>query len=522
MKVSSIEEMRELDKLAIEKIGIPAEILMENAGNAAYFVILKELGVKGKKFTVICGTGNNGGDGFVTARKIHSSGGKVRVFILGDINKLKKNPRKNFEIISNMGIEIRSVKDINEIKRSIDESDAIVDAIFGIGLSREIRGIYRDVIDIINKSKKIIFSIDIPSGINGNNGKIMGIAVKANYTITFGLPKIGNLLYPGYEHCGKLYVSHISYPQSLYNTNKIKIETNDPIRIPPRKKDGHKGDFGDALFIAGALGYFGAPYFAAESFLKTGGGYSRLATPKSVVPFIATKGSEIVFIPMEETTSGTISLKNKEKILELVKKVDIVVIGPGLSRNEETQEFVREIVPIIDKPVIIDGDGITAVSKDIDIVRKRRYKTILTPHLGEMSRITGMNIKEIDYNKVEILRKTTKDLNSIIVLKGAHTLVGYSDGRIYVNMTGNSGMATAGSGDVLTGTIAAIYGLGLDIEDAVRVGVLIHSLSGDLAALKKGEDGMTAQDILDFLPLTMKYYREEFEKIKEKYSIKVI
>ncbi len=521
MKVSTVEEMRNLDRRSMEECGFPQEMLMENAGEAAYFVILKDFGVKNKRFVIFCGIGNNGGDGLVVARKIHSNGGDVKIYLLGDERKFTGAARMNFEIVSKIPLNIEHVESLEAVKLDILHSDAVVDAIFGTGLKRNVDGIYKDVIQLINESGKKVFSIDIPSGINGNTGKIMGVAVKSDYTITYGLPKLGNMLYPGYDRCGKLYVSHISFPPSLYDS--IKVETNDPIKLPERVKDAHKGDFGEALFIAGASSYFGAPYFSALSFLKAGGGYSRLAAPLSVTPFIANKGSEIVFIPQKETSSGSISLENRDSLLELSEKVDMVILGPGLSLNEETQKLVRELAEEIEKPLIIDGDGITAVSKDVEIIKKRKKETILTPHLGEMSRITKLSVKEIDENKVEVLRKTCGELNAIVVLKGAHSLIGYPDGRVFINMSGNCGMATAGSGDVLTGTIAAMFGLGLNIFDAVRMGVFMHGFSGDLAAMDKGEDGITAQDILDYLPNAMKYYRESFDEVfKETYELQVI
>ncbi|MBW2641887.1 MAG: NAD(P)H-hydrate dehydratase [Deltaproteobacteria bacterium] len=512
MKVSRVAQMRSLDRYAIEKLAIPEEILMENAGEASCFVIMDEFGVAYKKFVIICGIGNNGGDGFVIARKIHSNGGDVKVFILGDVNKYKGAAKKNFDIISGLQIEIRHIESVDSIKSDVLHCNAIVDAIFGTGLTRNVEGLYRDVIRLINKSRKKVFSVDIPSGINGDTGEIMGSAVKANYTVTFGLPKIGNMLFPGHEHCGKLYVSHISFPPSLYNQDSIKVEINNYIKLPPKDKIAHKGDFGDVLFIAGASSYFGAPYFSALSFLKTGGGYSRLAAPISLTPFIANKGSEIVFIPQKETDSGSISLKNKDALLELSDKMDMVVIGPGLSLNEETQRLTRELVKNIEKPLLIDGDGITAVSKDLDTLKQRKAPTLLTPHMGEMSRITKMSVGDLEKDKIDILQSTSKELNSIIVLKGAHSLIGYPDEKVYINMSGNPGMASAGSGDVLTGTIAAMFGLGLSIEDAARKGVFIHGFSGDLAAKDLGEDGITAQDILDYLPLAMKIDREGFDE----------
>ncbi len=518
MKVSRVSEMRALDRTAIEEFGIVAELLMENAGQAVYFVLLKEFGIKGKNFVIFCGLGNNGGDGFVVARKIHSSGGAVKAFVLGDPGRFKGAAKINLDIVSRLPIEVRQIESIEVIKTEVAHCDGIVDAILGTGLTRDVAGLYRDVIELINESGKTVFSVDIPSGVHGDTGKVMGVAVKADYTITFGLPKIGNVLFPGYGLCGKLYVSHISFPPSIYNADTLKVEINHPVKLPPRDKDAHKGDFGEVLFVAGASSYFGAPYFAALSFLKAGGGYSRLAAPESIVPFIASKGSEIVFVPQVETSSGSIALQNKRALLELSERMDMVILGPGLSLEEETQQLVRELAGEVDKPLLIDGDGITALCQDLQIVKGRKAETILTPHLGEMSRITKMSVREIDANKIDVLQRTARELNSTIVLKGAHSLVGYPDERVFINMSGNPGMATAGSGDVLTGTIAAMFGLGLSVQEAVRKGVFMHGLAGDLAAEDKGEDGITAQDILDYLPLAVKMDREGLKgRLRDRY-----
>ena len=508
MKVSSVGEMRAMDKAAMETYGIVESLLMENAGLAAYSVLYKELGVKGKTFLVFCGIGNNGGDGFVVARKIHSNGGLAKVFILGDPGRYNGSAKMNLDIIATMPIEIRTIDSAASVKSDIDQSDGIVDAIFGTGLAREVSGLYAEIIDAINARAKTTLSLDIPSGVNGDTGKIMGTAVQADYTVSFGLPKRGNLLLPGYDLGGELKVTHISFPPALYTSQDIKVEVNITPELPARYTDGHKGDFGEALFIAGAAGYFGAPYFAALSFLKAGGGYSRLASPETITPFIANKGSEIVFIPQRQTRSGSISYDNKDALLKISEKMDMVVMGPGLSLNEETSQLVRELAQTIEKPLLIDGDGITAICKDLDIIKKRSAPTILTPHLGEMSSITGTTVREIDEDKIGILQTTAKELGAIIVLKGAHTLIGYPDERVFINVSGNSGMATAGSGDVLTGTIAAMFGLGLDIFDAVRKGVYIHGVSGDLASVDNGEDGMTAQDILEHLPRAVLMDRE--------------
>jgi hydroxyethylthiazole kinase-like uncharacterized protein yjeF len=515
MKVAQVDEMKDLDRRATEEFGISEDLLMENAGQAVYFVMLQEFGIKNNKFVVLCGGGNNGGDGLVVARKIHSNGGEVKVFLLDDETKFRGAAKRNFEIISRMPIEMSKVDSIDSIITEVLDSDAIVDAIFGTGLVRKVSGTYKDVIQLINESQSTVFSVDIPSGINGDTGEVMGVAVKADYTVTFGLPKLGNMLYPGYEHCGKLYVSHISFPPALYNSHAIKVAINNPVELPERARDTHKGSYGKALFIAGSSSYLGAPYFSALSFLKAGGGLSYLATPKSISPFLASKGSEVVFVPQNETPSGSIALENKNELLKFSQTVDMVVLGPGLSLDKDTQELVRELTPKITKPLLIDGDGITAIAEDLGKIKRREAPMILTPHLGEMSRITKMEISEINKNKVDVLQRTARELNATIILKGAHSLIGYPDGTVFINVSGNSGMATAGSGDVLTGTIAAMYGLGLALEDAVRMGVFIHGFSGDVAAVDKGEDGITAQDILDYLPETMKLYRDNFAEISE-------
>ncbi|HDP99398.1 MAG TPA: NAD(P)H-hydrate dehydratase [bacterium] len=513
MKVSTVSEMRSLDKAAIEKYGIAEEILMENAGLAAFSVILNELEVEENSFVVICGAGNNGGDGFVVARKIHSMGGKVSVVLLGDPTKYRGAALKNYEIALRLKIPVEKFETIEQLKAKLADCDTIVDAIFGTGLVRNVEGVYEQVIAAINQSHKMVFALDIPSGINGDTGAVMGIAVRADSTISFGLPKLGNLLYPGYEYCGLLYVTHISFPHELWDNESLLTEINLPERLPLRDVAGHKTTFGDALFIAGAANYYGAPYFAAMSFLKAGGGYSRLAAPRSVTSVIGAKGSELVFAPQDETTDGSLAASNKERLLTLSQQVDMVVIGPGMSLNQETQQLICELVQQIEKPILIDGDGITAVAQNPEIISHRKFATILTPHPGELSRLCKTSIAQIEADRVQALQKALTDLSAFIILKGAHSLIGCPGGRVCINLSGNSGMATAGSGDVLTGTIAAMLGLGLTVKEAVKAGVFIHGLAGDLAADIIGEDGMTAQHILNYLPLAVKRYREDYENI---------
>jgi NAD(P)H-hydrate epimerase len=508
MKIATVEQMRSMDRHAIETLGIPEMILMENAGLAAVAVLDRETGIAGKRFTVLCGIGNNGGDGFVVARVIHSRGGRVKVFALGDTGKLQGAARTHFQILGKLPVPVTRVEALQDIRRDVLHADRIVDALFGTGLDREIVGLYREVIQFLNESGRPVLSLDIPSGINGDNGAVMGIAVRADCTVTFGLPKVGNLLYPGHAYGGRLYVSHISFPPALTAGEALHAEINAPLALPPRAPDGHKGSFGEALFIAGAKNYYGAPYFAALSFLKAGGGYARLAAPAAITPFIAQKGSEIVFLPQAETAAGSLALENKAVLLETAARMDFTVIGPGVSLAEETQALVRELAGAIETPLLIDGDGLTALVGHPEILRGRKAPTILTPHLGEMSRITGKSADELRRDRLGCLRDAARDLAATIVLKGAHSLIGTPEGRVFVNLTGNAGMATAGAGDVLTGAIAAMHGLGLAVTEAVRQGVYLHGLAGDLAAAEIGVDGLTAQDILEALPRALKAERD--------------
>lgn len=530
MKVCGVEEMRNLDQRATEEFGISQETLMENAGEAVYSLISKELkhipGTRiNKRFAIFAGPGNNGGDGFVVARKIHSDGRVAKVYLLVEKERFRGPAKINLEKIEGLPIEIRKVDLVDEsLKEEVNQVDGIVDGIFGTGIDREIRGIYKEVIQLINESKKPVFSIDIPSGINGNTGQEMGISVKADYTITFGLPKIGNLVYPGYGRGGKLYLSHIGYPSSLQNPDWIKTEIFKPLPLPERRADTTKFSYGPVLVIAGAGNYYWAPFASAYSVLKAGGGYVFLACPESLAPYIAIGGREIVFLPQKkETEDKSLALEAKDDLLKAVKErgPKMVIMGPGLSLNEETQQLVRELAREIEKPLLIDGDGITAIAKEPEIIKERKAETILTPHTGEMARITKRERSEIERNRVNVLQETAKGLNTIIVLKGPHTLIGYPDGKVLISLSGDTegkaGMATAGSGDVLNGTIAAMFCLGLPLEEAVPTGVFIHGLAGDLAAKEIGPDGIVAQDILNHLPKAVKYYRENFEQISENY-----
>ncbi len=500
MNVATVTQMRAMDHRAITEFGIPELLLMENAGIAAFRVLSEDIGIGGRRFAVICGPGNNGGDGFVVARKILSDGGLPQLLVLGDPGKYHGASRTNFELMQTLSIPMTVKPDRGQVAAAVARCECIVDAILGTGLNQPVKGAFAESIGIVNDSGKPVLSLDIPSGISGDTGRVMGTAVKADATVTFGLPKAGTLLYPGFYHCGRLFVSHITFPPVITEDDALTIHINSPPPIPPRSPWGHKGSFGDVLFIAGAKGYYGAPIFAAMAVLKAGGGYSRLAAPESLAPTLAGRGGEIVLIPQRETKEGTIAIANQNTLLDIARRTDMTVIGPGLSLNPETGALVRELSSAIDRPLLIDGDGITAVAETPSMIRHRKAPTILTPHPGEMARLAGLKTEQILEDPIAVVRDNAEALDAIIVLKGAHSLIGTPDGRVWINMTGNDGMATAGSGDVLTGVIAAMHGMGMPLPEAVCKGVFIHGLAGDLASASIGPDGMTASDILDALP----------------------
>jgi len=515
MKLATVEQMRGMDQCAIADLGIAEEILMENAALASVALLKKEVGIRGKKFVIFCGVGNNGGDGLVAARLILSLGGRAKVFLMSSPKKYRHAAKTNYDILCNLSGDVHLLAGAEEARSEALHCDAVIDAIFGTGLDREVRGLAADVIGLINACPCPVLSLDIPSGISGDTGQVMGVAVRASHTVAFGLPKLGNLLYPGYEYCGELSVTHISFPPSLYEKDDLKVQMNDGVLLPARPAEAYKGAMGDVLFIAGGANYFGAPYFSAMSFLKAGGGYARLAAPASMIPFIAQSGREIVYHPQRETSFFSLSLKAKPELLALAEKADMVVMGPGLSLQDETTKLVRELASVIARPLLIDGDGLTAIAERPEILLKRKAPTILTPHAGEMARLMRRTVAEVNADKIGVLREAARKLNATVVFKGAHSLIGLTDGRVYVNLSGNPGMATAGSGDVLTGCIAAMHGLGLNPEAAARKGVFMHGYAGDLAAAQKGADGIMATDILEYLPAALKNDRAGV--IDEKY-----
>jgi ADP-dependent NAD(P)H-hydrate dehydratase / NAD(P)H-hydrate epimerase len=511
MRVCTVQEMRDCDRRAVEDYGLPESILMENAGHAVLEIARREFGIEGPRYRVLCGGGNNGGDGLVAARLLHSLGAEVSVALLADESAMGQTSRANLTAAVRSGLAVQRLESADDLYLG-RPGDVVVDALLGTGLARGPEGLYRTVIERVNASALRVLAVDIPSGVSGDTGTTPGVAIRASCTVTFGLPKRGNLLPPGRELCGTLYVSYISFPPSLRQC--IGDMATVPLApLPPRPHESHKAMYGDVLFVAGSRSYLGAPLLASMSLLRAGGGYARLATPESVASALGNAAREVVMIPMQETVEGALALSNLERLCELGGRADMVVIGPGLSLHDESLELVRRLLAEVSADVLVDGDGISAIAHDPTCVRNRAWTTIITPHVGEMARMLGCGATEIEGDRVDGLRRACERFNAIVVLKGSSTLVGDTTGRISVNLSGNPGMATAGCGDVLAGTIAAMHGAGLDHRPACEVGAFIHGMAGDLAAEATGQDGIIASDVMEQLPHAIRLYRSRFSDL---------
>ena len=525
MRILNQSEMVILDQKIMESVSISQEVLMENAGIAFCSVLEREIkDIQNKRFIVVCGPGNNGGDGFVIARHLLSKGSRVTILQNRSTTQYRGSAKRNQTILQKLLPSFHFASDLSciQISNLFCQNDISIDAIFGVGLKRNIEGEIFNLITLMNKSKKLTISVDIPSGIDASNGITKGIAVMANATVIMGYIKVGNCLLNGYAHSGNLFLSTISFSNLVLSQLASKHAPNSayinlPTPLPDRSPLGHKGTFGQALFISGAENYFGAPYFSSYSFLKSGGGYSRLVAPKAVCQSVAVNAPEIVLHPYV-IENDNLSNDWLIEISELIKTQDCVVIGPGLSQSTKAQQLLNLAVET-PKPLLIDGDGLSLLGTNPSILESRKsFTTILTPHMGEMSRMTGLSIAEINNDRITIAQNFAIEWNVILVLKGARTIISIPEGKVWINFTGNEGMATAGTGDVLTGVIASlICNDNLNHSDSVRLAVFIHGLAGDLAKENIGSDGITASNILEFIPAAFKLYRSKYNSQKEQY-----
>jgi hydroxyethylthiazole kinase-like uncharacterized protein yjeF len=527
MKVVTAEEMRKIDMETIEGFGIPSVVLMERAGLAVSSKI-KEL-VSRKRVIVVSGSGNNGGDGLAVARNLHNEGWDVKVFLAARPEDLKRDALIQYKAAVKFGVDIKPIKELlTNYSSLIARHSIIVDAILGTGLSKNVSGMLSDVIKLINKLKRPVFSVDIPSGISSDNGQVLGEAVKAEYTVTFGLPKRGHLLYPGAEYSGKLFIEDIGFPKELLRSEKCNVELLEKnavsALIHERHSYSHKGDYGHVLVVAGSRGKTGALLMAARACLRTGAGLVTIGIPESLADVFQSRVTEEMTLILPDKGDGTLSEKASNKILDFLNKTaDLLAIGPGIGVSKETKKLIKILIKNSLAPVVIDADGINSIEGEVEVFSKAKAPIILTPHPGEMARLLsqksevrsqksetnpptppfakggqgGITIQDIEKDRINIATSFAKETGTYLVLKGVPTIIAIPDGKAFINSTGNPGMATGGTGDILTGMISGFLSQTMNPLLACILGVYMHGLAGDIAASEKGQHTMIATDIID-------------------------
>jgi hydroxyethylthiazole kinase-like uncharacterized protein yjeF len=509
MRLVKASEIQEMDNLTIHEMGISGAVLMESAARGAARIFLEHFDpAPGSLAVVICGRGNNGGDGYAMARYLNGAGMRVIVIVLAKLAGISGDALINLKIIKRMNLDIREVPSHGEWKKicsCLSDCDYIIDGILGTGLNSSVRGYYGKVIEDVNSSGKPVMSIDIPSGLNADTGQVMGVAVRADLTVTFGFPKLGQMLFPGPDLVGRLARIDIGIPDIIADRvggRYRMLEPDDFVDLlNEKRKDIHKGDRGHLLILAGSIGKTGAATLAALGALRAGAGLVTLGIPKSLNSILEAKLTEAMTAPLPETGDGTLSLKAKEEIYRLMEGKSALAIGPGLSTNPETSALIREIVAGCGGlPMVIDADGLNALAGDRRAMKGLDKKKILTPHPGEMARLTGLKNSEVQIDRVGTTSRFVEKHGCCLVLKGARTLIAEPNGNIYLNPTGNPALSSGGAGDVLTGLISGFLARGWPLIDAANMGVYLHGLAADLLAEDMGEAGVLAGELPDLIP----------------------
>lgn len=515
MKVVTSHTMQDMDKQAINEFNIPSLELMEHAGSRCTDIIVREFGHKGhKRVLILAGKGNNGGDGHVIARQLSQKGWNVRVLVLAESGQVRGDAAYNLNLLPpGMATFCPHPGQLSGLHRTdIIQADLIVDALLGTGLSNDMDGVYREAVELINCSGRPVLSVDIPSGIHGTTGRILGCAVRADITVTFAFAKLGHVLYPGAEHIGHLIVADIGIPHALLESapgyDFLNVAGMRPL-LRQRDRQSHKGDFGHCLFIAGSTGKTGAAALCANAAVRAGSGLVTLAVPESLHHILEMKTTEAMTVPLPDSISGHLASSAYPAIVSLLHNKDVLAIGPGIDRRPGTVALVHTLVESVDLPLVIDADGLNALSTDISVLKRKKSDTvILTPHPGEMARLLGTSIPDVDAIRISVAQEFARTHGIFLVLKGARTIIAAPDGAAAINGSGNPGMASGGMGDVLTGIIASLLGQGYGPWDACRLGVFIHGYSADMVARTKGEIGISATDVQENIPLAYKQLME--------------
>jgi len=504
--------MKEIDRIAIEDLGIIGPILMENAGLQIAMEILDCFpDIEYEEIIIVAGKGNNGGDGFVVARHLYNQGCRPHVVLLAKMKELKGDAALNAGIAHRIGVKISETpteKEWRVQKKTLKKATLVLDAIFGTGLTKPAGGIYAKVIEDINTSKAYTIAVDIPSGLSSESFQIIGPCVEADLTITLAAPKIAHVFPPAEEIVGELVVADISVPAELFEDERLKLELVEEKQIipyfQPRKSETHKGNYGHLFIMSGSLGKTGASVMAGKAALKMGAGLVTIGTPQSCLPIVARAMVELMTEPLPETPKKTFSAEALERSLELLKDKDALLLGPGISTHPSTAEFVKTLLPRIKVPAVLDADALNILTGKPDLLKSLKKTAVVTPHPGEFARLLNLSTKEVVEKKLELGPKFAQEYGVFLVLKGYRTLICTPDGKTYINPTGNPGMATAGSGDVLSGMIASMIIQEKDPLFAILAAVFVHGLSGDIGAQRIGEKALTAGKLITYLPAAIK------------------
>lgn len=508
MKIVTAAQMQALDRRAITEAHIPSLTLMENAGTSVVAAMEQIFGsLAGKTVAVLCGKGHNGGDGFVVARLLKRKRVRVQVLLMARVSDLAGDAMTMYRrFMSAAGASaVLACPSSAKLQTLLRRSDLIVDALLGTGLSAPITGPYRTAIDCMNDVDRPVTAVDLPSGIHADTGAVLGTAVRATLTVTFALPKLGLYVGPGIDHAGTIRIADIGIPPSYADAvdSRISLITGDETRrlLPARLPSGHKGTYGHVGIIAGSVGKTGAAALAAKAALRVGAGLVTVATPASVNDTLEAKLLEVMTVPMPETNARTLARSGLDRLVTFTNARSAVAIGPGLTTHPETVELIHALITRLEKPSVLDADALNAMAGRPALLAECKVPLILTPHPGEMARLEEQATPQsVNADRIGTASRFAQQRGVILVLKGARTVVAHPNGQVAICPTGNPGMATAGTGDALTGIIVGLLAQGLNVWDAARAGTYFHGLAGDLAAASLGSAGMTAGDLIERIP----------------------
>ncbi len=493
------DTMRALDRHTIETLGVPGELLMESAGRAVAEVVLREPGGRAGPVLVVCGAGNNGGDGLVAARHLALVGVPVRILLLGDPSRLRGDPAANLKRIRALGVELET----GPVRTA--GARIVVDAVFGTGLARAVEGAAAQALKRINAARPgaRVVAVDLPSGLDADTGQPLGVAVQADVTVTLALPKLALALEPGRSLAGRVVVARIGIAErapQVVPEAALWTPAAAGARLPARPRAGHKGSFGHVLVVAASRGKTGAAALASQAALRSGAGLVTLACPASLHGILEEKCTEAMTEPLPDTGEGALAEAARAPALRLGRERDAVALGPGVGRDPETGALVRALAEELRKPLVIDADGLFHFAGDPAALKSRRAATVLTPHPGEAARLLGGSAREVNADRIGAARRLAAATGAVVLLKGAATVVAAPDDRVIVNPTGGPVLASGGSGDVLTGIVAALLGQGVDPVEAAALAAFLHGHAADRLAARRGASGVLAGELARELP----------------------